>query len=115
MEERPWCAAPSLPTGGVELHSPGNMPLRPSAAAPKRAWDSGGPHVCKETLLRILIYHQKGMLASFYEASIPFRFPVLAKADRLYELNSEEKCERRSTRCCRDLSISKNPPLTKSK
>ena len=28
MEERPWCAAPSLPTGGVELHSPGNMPLR---------------------------------------------------------------------------------------
>jgi len=58
---------------------------------------------------------QKGMLASFYEASIPFRFPALAKADRLYELNSEEKCERRSTRCCRDLSISKNPPLTKSK
>ena len=58
---------------------------------------------------------QKGMLASFYEASIPFRFPALAKADRLYELNSEEKCERRSTRCCRDLFISKNPPLTKSK
>ena len=45
---------------------------------------------------------------------LPFRFPALAKADRLYELNSEEKCERRSTRCCRDLSISKEPALQNS-
>ncbi len=39
MEERPWCAAPSLPTGGVELHSPGNMPLRVELLLHSRSQD----------------------------------------------------------------------------
>ena len=34
---------------------------------------------------------QKGMLASFYEASIPFRFPALAKADRCCASSSKGK------------------------
>lgn len=84
MEERPWCAAPSLPTGGVELHSPGNMSLRPSAAAPKRAWDSGESSSLPPARRRSAASHPSPKRENYVDKCL-WKFPHNMSVNQFYQ------------------------------